>query len=319
MPRLLQIAGAQLGPVSREESKSSAVRRMVELMRAAHARGAELVVFPELALTTFFPRRHIEDQAELDRFYEREMPSSDTAPLFEESARLGIAFHLGYAELAFEAGRTRRFNTAILTDRRGHIVAKYRKIHLPGHAEPDPTRAFQHLEKRYFEPGDLGFKVWETLGGKVGILICNDRRWPEAFRVLGLQGVELVLIGYNTPAINGQRFEPPHLRAFHNHLTMQAGAYQNGCWVVGVAKAGREDGVDMMGGSAIVSPNGEIVALASTLEDELIFAACDLDAGAYIKQNIFNFAAHRRPEDYRLIVETVGAVGPRGRSSRLPE
>ena len=297
-----------MGPVGRDESRSSSVRRMVALLRAAKSRGAEVVVFPELALTTFFPRWHIEDPAELNSFFEREMPSRETAPLFEEAGRLGVAFHLGYAELAVEDGKERRFNSAILTDRRGRVIAKYRKIHLPGHAEPDPARAFQHLEKRYFEPGNLGFKVWDALGGRIGILICNDRRWPEAFRVLGLQGVEMVLIGYNTPALNGQRFEPPHLRAFHNHLTMQAGAYQNGSWVVGVAKAGREEGVDMMGSSAIVTPNGEIVAQAATLEDELILAACDLDAGAYIKQNIFNFAAHRRPEHYRLIVDTVGVV-----------
>jgi len=308
MARILQVAGAQLGPVGRNEPRSSAVRRMVALMREAKSRGAELVVFPELALTTFFPRWHIEDPGELNSFYEREMPSAETASLFEEAGRLGVAIHLGYAELAHEDGRERRFNSAVLTDRRGRIMAKYRKIHLPGHAEPDPSRAFQHLEKRYFEPGNLGFKVWDGLGGRVGILICNDRRWPEAFRVLGLQGVELVLIGYNTPALNGQRFEPPHLRAFHNHLTMQAGAYQNGTWVIGVAKAGHEEGVDMMGGSAIVTPNGEIVAQSAGLEDELILAACDLDAGAYIKQNIFNFAAHRRPEHYRLIVDTVGSV-----------
>ncbi len=308
MPRILQVAGAQLGPVARSEPRSSSVRRMVALMIEAKSRGAELVVFPELALTTFFPRWHIEDRAELDSFFEREMPSPETAPLFETADRLGVAFHLGYAELATEDGRERRFNSAVLTDRRGRIVAKYRKIHLPGHAEPDPARAFQHLEKRYFEPGNLGFKVWDSLGGRIGILICNDRRWPEAFRVLGLQGVEMVLIGYNTPTLNGQRFEPPHLRAFHNHLSMQAGAYQNGSWVVGVAKAGCEEGVDMMGGSAIVTPNGEIVAQSATLEDELILAACDLDAGAYIKQNIFNFAAHRRPEHYRLIVDTVGSL-----------
>jgi predicted amidohydrolase len=309
MTRIVQVAGAQLGPVGRAEPRSSSVRRMVALMREAKSRGAELVVFPELALTTFFPRWHIEDPGELGSFFEREMPSPETAPLFEEADRLGVAIHFGYAELAREDGRERRFNSAVLTDRRGRIVAKYRKIHLPGHAEPDPSRAFQHLEKRYFEPGNLGFKVWDGLGGRVGILICNDRRWPEAFRVLGLQGVEMVLIGYNTPALNGQRFEPPHLRAFHNHLSMQAGAYQNGTWVIGVAKAGREEGVDMMGGSAIVTPNGEIVAQSASLEDELILASCDLDAGAYIKQNIFNFAAHRRPEHYRLIVDTVGPVG----------
>ena len=143
----------------------------------------------------------------------------------------------------------------------------------PATPSTSPEREFQHLEKRYFEVGNLGFPVWEALGGRVGMLICNDRRWPEAFRVLGLQGVELVLIGYNTPALNGLAFEPPHRRAFHNHLTMQAGAYQNGTWVVGVAKAGREEGVDMLGGSAIVSPNGEIVAQARSVDDEVVVAA----------------------------------------------
>jgi N-carbamoyl-D-amino-acid hydrolase len=311
MARRLSIAGAQLGPIGRGEPRAKVVQRLIALMREAKGRGAELVVFPELALTTFFPRWHITDAEELESYYESEMPSPATLPLFEEAKRLGIAFHLGFAERVVEEGRERRFNTAILVDHGGAIIAKYRKIHLPGHAEPDPTRQFQHLEKRYFEPGNLGFKTWDALGGVLGILICNDRRWPEAFRVLGLQGVELVLIGYNTPAVNGQVFEPPHLRAFHNHLTMQAGAYQNGSWVVGVAKAGHEGGVDMMGGSAIISPNGEIVAQASGLEDELILARCDLDAGNYIKKNIFNFAAHRRPEHYRLIVDTTGALrGP---------
>ena len=170
------------------------------------------------------------------------------------------------------------------------------------------------MEKRYFEVGNLGFPVWEALGGRVGMLICNDRRWPEAFRVLGLQGVELVLIGYNTPALNGLAFEPPHRRAFHNHLTMQAGAYQNGTWVVGVAKAGREEGVDMLGGSAVVSPNGEIVAQARSVDDEVIVAACDLDDGAFLKSSTFDFAAHRRTEHYGLIVETTGLVPPRGKA-----
>ena len=308
--RVLTVAGGQLGPINRDESKASAVARMVDMMRQAAGRGCDLIVFPELALTTFFPRWLIDDEVELKGYYEETMPGPDTQPMFDAAKELGIGFHIGYGEIAGE----QRFNTAILVDKTGEIVAKYRKIHLPGHAEFDPVREFQHLEKRYFEVGDLGFPVWDTMGGKLGILICNDRRWPEAFRMLGLQGVELVMVGYNTPTLNGQTFEPPHLRAYHNTLTMQAGAYQNGTWVVGVAKAGREDGVDMMGGSAIVTPNGEIAAQASTLDDELIVADCDLDAGTYIKQNIFNFAAHRRPEHYDLIVETAGVVAPRGKS-----
>ncbi len=306
--RVLTVGGAQLGPIQRAETKASAVARLVDLMRQAAGRGCALVVYPELALTTFFPRWLIEDEAELGACFEATMPNADVQPLFDTAKELGIGFHLGYAEIAGE----HRFNTAILVDKAGEIVAKYRKIHLPGHAEYEPERDFQHLEKRYFEVGDLGFPVWEVMGGKLGMLICNDRRWPEAFRSLGLQGVELVMIGYNTPTLNGQTFEPPHLRAYHNTLSMLAGAYQNATWVACIAKAGREDGFDLMGGSAIVSPNGEIAAQAVTLEDELIIADCDLDAGNYLKSSVFNFAAHRRPEHYGLIVEATGVVPPRG-------
>ena len=83
-----------------------------------------------------------------------------------------------------------------------------------------------------------------AFGGKVGMLICNDRRWPEAYRVLGLQGVELICIGYNTPVHNPPAPEHDRFGDFHNHLVMQAGAYQNGTFVVGVAKAGDEEGID---------------------------------------------------------------------------
>ena len=90
-------------------------------------------------------------------------------------------------------------------------------VHLPGHSEFDTERAFQHLEKRYFEPGDLGFGVWRAMDGILGMAICNDRRWPETYRVMGLQGVEMILLGYNTPAVNSQKSEEGReKRLFHN-------------------------------------------------------------------------------------------------------
>lgn len=203
-----------------------------------------------------------------------------------------------------------RYNTSILVDGAGEIRGKYRKIHLPGHAEHEPWRAFQHLEKRYFEVGDLGWGVWKALGGNMGMCICNDRRWPETYRVMGLQDVEMVLVGYNTP-----RHHPPApahdaLSDFHNQLSMQAGAYANATWVVGVAKAGVEEGCELIGGSCIIAPTGQIVAQTLTLDDELIIARCDLDLGKSYKDTTFNFARHRRPEHYRMIVERAGARGP---------
>src|SRR5438128_1942749 len=82
-------------------------------------------------------------------------------------------------------------------------------------AEFDKERTHQHLEKRYFEPGDLGFPVWRFMGGIFGMCICNDRRWPEVYRVMGLQGVEMVVLGFNTPSVNSQKgAEGPEKRIF---------------------------------------------------------------------------------------------------------
>lgn len=310
MSRKLITAAAQMGPIARTESRADAVRRLLEMMHEARGRGCELVVFPELALTTFFPRWMIEDEAELDGYYETAMPGPETRPLFEAAQALGIGFYLGYAELAVEGGVRRRYNTSILVDRRGEILGKYRKVHLPGHAEPQPGRAFQHLEKRYFEPGDLGFPVWRAFGGTMGMAICNDRRWPETYRVMGLQDVEMVMLGYNTPFGHVGEQAMDSLTLFHNHLSMQAGAYQNATWVVGTAKCGNEEGSTMGGQSVIVAPSGEIVAQAVTVEDEVITAACDLDMGKLYKRTIFDFAAHRRPEHYGLIVQRTGAIPP---------
>ena len=311
MPRKITVGAAQLGPIQRADSRKVVVQRLISLLEKAHARGCDLVVFPELALTTFFPRWYAEDISEMDVYFEREMPSAETQPLFGRARDLGIGFYLGYAELAEEGGTLHRYNTAVLVDQTGSIVGKYRKVHLPGHKEFDDSLTRQHLEKRYFEPGDLGFPVWRSMDGVMGMCICNDRRWPETWRSLGMRGVELVMLGYNTPTGNQHGgMEPPHQRMFHNHLSIQAGAYQNATWAVAVAKAGVEDGHELMGGSCIVSPQGEIVALASTAEDELIVAECDLDLCQFGKSTIFNFAAHRRPEHYRIITDQVGATPP---------
>jgi N-carbamoyl-D-amino-acid hydrolase len=310
MSRIVNTAAAQMGPISRNETRAKTVARLIAMLREANGRGAKLVVFTEMALTTFFPRWVIEDEAELDSFYEKEVPGPETAALFEEARKLSVGFYLGYAELAREGNKKRRFNTSILVDRNGAIVGKYRKVHLPGHSEPQPNRKHQHLEKRYFEPGDYGFRVWRAFGGVMGMCICNDRRWPETYRVMGLQGVEMVMLGYNTPYDHTGHADIDSLTQFHNHLSMQAGAYQNSTWVVGAAKCGVEEGSNMVGQSVIVAPSGEIVAMAVSLEDEVITARCDLDLGKRYRETIFDFARHREPGAYKLIVERKGATPP---------
>ena len=305
MSRRLKIAAAQLGPLHRSDSRSAATRRLVELLREAHAMGAKFVVFPELAFTTFFPRWWMEDAAEVDRrYFEREMPGAETRALFDEARQLGIGFYIGYAELTPD---NHRYNAAILVGPDGRLVGKYRKVHLPGHADHKPQAAFQHLEKKYFEVGNLGFRVWRFMDTITGMLICNDRRWPEAFRVLALQGAEIVALGFNTPSENLHYPEPPALRVHHHLIMAQSMAFQNATWLVETAKCGHEDGFRMLGHSLIVAPAGEIAVKSQTEEDEVICYNADIDIAANLKRTMFNFAAHRRPEHYRLIVERVGA------------
>jgi N-carbamoyl-D-amino-acid hydrolase len=311
MSRIVRVAAGQLGPISRNHTRKQTVKRMIDLMRAAHDRGAQFIVFPELALTTFFPRWYMEDQAAIDRNFEREMPNADTQPLFDEAVRLNMGFYLGYAELTEEDGETRHYNTAILVGPDGKIFGKYRKVHLPGSEELRPALKWQQLEKRYFDYGNLGFPVFKGMGGILGMAICNDRRWPETFRVMGLQGAELVMIGYNSAAHDPNGGEESYdLRVFHSNLAAQAGAYQNSTWVVSVAKAGVEDGAGLIGSSVIVNPNGQIVAQADSTEDELLIHDCDLDLCSHGKDNMFNFANHRRIQYYDRITSQVGVEPP---------
>ncbi len=306
MSRVLRVAAAQLGPITRAEPRAQVVDRLLVLLRDAAAAGAHLVVYPELALTSFFPRWYMDDTAELDWFYETEMPGPETKRLFDEARQLGVGLHLGYAELTPDG---HRYNTSILVERDGSVVATYRKVHLPGHEEYEPWRPFQHLERRYFEPGDR-FATHRAFGGVVGLATCNDRRWPETYRVLGMQGAEVVLIGYNTPIHYPP--DPSHdsLAGFHSHLVMQAGAYQNGMFVVGVAHGGNEEGVVSLADSCIIAPSGRVIALTAHTDDEIAVADLNLDLCANYKETLFDFERYRRPDAYGAITDRKGAIPP---------
>ncbi len=312
MSRILRVAAAQMGPTQRADDRAQTLGRMIRLLEQAAARGAQLVVFPELAFTTFFPRWLLEPDA-LAGYFEPAMPNPAVQALFDRARALGVGFSVGYAEQTPDG---RRFNSAILVQPDGSVLGHYRKVHLPGSVEPRAGERFQQLEKRYFAYGDLGFPAFRAgpdwHGGILGMMICNDRRWPESWRMLGLQGVELVCVGYNSAAYdpNGGNTEDAALRQFHSRLVAQANAYMNATWAVAVAKAGDEDGSGLIGGSCIVDPNGVIVAEATTLADEVLVADCDLNLCRQGKDKMFNFAAHRRPEQYRAMTERAGVIEP---------
>jgi predicted amidohydrolase len=220
MSRPLRVAAAQVGRVDRGSPRPAVLARLVSLVESASARGVQLVVFPETTFTTFFPRYLIRDPDELASYFEREtsesgiVDSPNVKPLFDRARELRVDIVVGYAELTPDGTP---YNTCAYVSAATGAVAKYRKVHLPGTVEPfseDPDKTNQ-LEKRYFKPGNLGFKAFSapsldasddlttSKAGPspiVGMLICNDRRWAEAWRVYGLQGTEIMCCGYNTTA-----------------------------------------------------------------------------------------------------------------------
>lgn len=349
--RRITVAAAQLGPIQLATPRDQVIQRMLKLLDQAATLRVRLVVFPELALTTFFPRHFIEDPEELSSYFESEsesepnalLTSPRTKPLFAKASSLQIDIAFGYAERwTGNDGKTTSYNTMVYySAAENAILSKYRKVHLPGTVEPacKPNVAEQ-LEKRYFTPGDLGFKSFRVPGlvkgtlkaecsgsttppapnlqGRgdpiLGMLICNDRRWPEAWRCYGLQGAELVLQGYNTrgyaPQNPGSESEQEGLAVFHHRLSCQAGSYHNACFSINVGKAGYEDGGLLIASSLIISPAGEIIAESKTSEDELVVADIDLAECRFNKEGVFNLGRHRRVEHYGLVVEQTGVQEP---------
>lgn len=343
MPRTLKLAAAQLGPNHLTTPRAEVLSRMIALLQSASSLGAQLVLFPETAFTTFFPRHLITSQEELDTYFEHHnslLVSPNTRTLFDEAQKLGVDISVGFAERDVNG---KGYNTCVYySAKKGEVIAKYRKVHLPGTKEPfENADAVNQLEKRYFEPGNLGFKAFRVLDlvdgvakkgnglkeegkGKgdpiMGMMICNDRRWPESWRCYGLQGVEVVLCGYNTagfePDLWGTRKvmtpEEAEIDAvFHHKLVMQSNSYMNSCFSVSAAKAGMEDGkYDLIGGSCITSPEGHVLAEARGKGDEIVFAEVDLEDCRQGKEKTFDFERHRRVEQYGPITQRTGVVEP---------
>lgn len=305
MSRLLRVAAAQIAGIYREESRKHIVTRLLALLEEASHRKVDLVAFPECSLTPFFPRWLVDEDhrwsPKVNAYFEQSMPNPSIQPLFDRAKELGIGFALGYAELDDD----KHYNSYILVGKDGQIIGKYRKSHIPGMIEHEPGRKILSLEKRYFLEGNTGFQVWSAFGGTVDMMICVDRRYPESFRVLGLQGAELVLVPYCTGPRVGKDHMTDHwaahfsrLMEFHNQLCLQAGAYLNGCWVVGCAHGGEEE-VDYLTQSLIISPLGEVVAKTFTLGDELIDFTINLDDIG--RPTTMRW---RRPDLYTMITQT---------------
>ncbi len=258
------------------------VARVEKLVREAAARGAQVVLPPELFEGPYFCR---EERAE--NFAEaRTLEADEAVARMREVAReLGVVVPVSFFERAGQA----YFNSVALVDADGAVLGVYRKSHIPD----GPG----YEEKFYFRPGDTGFRVWPTRFGTLGVGICWDQWFPETARAMMLLGAEVLL--YPT-AIGSEPHEPdldtrdPWQRAMIGH------AVSNVVPVVAANRVGVEDGQSFYGSSFIADPRGDKVAELDRIQSGVILHRFDLDAIARTRAS-WGFFRDRRPELYDVL------------------
>lgn len=265
------------------EDKADNLRRHLALIRDAAKKGARVICLQELFLTPYFCKR--EDTALFD--LADPIPGDTTKILGDLARELGVVI---IASMFEQRAIGLYHNTAAIIDADGAYMGKFRKMHIP----EDPG----FNEKFYFTPGDLGYKVWDTKHGRLGVLVCWDQWYPEAARLTAMSGAQILF--YPT-AIGWLKSEKAELgKAQHTAWeTVQRGhAVANGCYVAAVNRVGVEEETEFWGQSFVANPYGEIVAKASPNQEEILMVPCDLKALDDFRR-IWPFFRDRRIDSYQ--------------------
>jgi beta-ureidopropionase len=260
----------------------SMIEAHVQATRQAAGQGAQIIGFQEVFNAPYF----CQVQEEEHYRWAEAVPDGPTVTRMRELAReLGIVIVVPVYEVD---GTGIYYNTAAVIDADGSYLGKYRKHHIP------QVRGF--WEKYYFKPGNLGWPVFDTAVGKVGVYICYDRHFPEGWRALGLAGAEIV---YNPSATSRG------LSAYLWQLEQPAAAVANEYFVAAINRVGVEEygDNDFYGTSYFVNPRGQFVGqVASDKEEELVIRDLDLDLIEEVRHQ-WAFYRDRRPDAYGSLTE----------------
>ena len=258
-----------------------------EGVRAAAGRGAELVCLQELYRTRYFPQT--EDAARFDLAEPLPGPSSE---------RLGaLAAELGVVIVApiFERRAAGLYhNSALVFDADGRQAGHYRKMHVPD----DPG----FYEKFYFAPGDTGFHAFDTAVGRIGVLICWDQWFPEAARLLALDGAELVLYPTAIGWLDADSADEHRAQRDAWITTQRAHAIANGVFVAAANRVGREGTIDFFGSSFVAAPDGQLLAQSPSDAEDVLVADCELDR-IEAQRRGWPFLRDRRTDAYADLLE----------------
>jgi beta-ureidopropionase len=261
--------------------KQEALDKHVAMIEEAAAKGAEVVCLQEIFFGPYFCA-----QQEPHWFDTAEPDDGPTVQTMREIARKHqMVLVVPFFEKEFEGVF---YNTAVVIDADGAVLGKYRKTHIP---QVGPI----FWEKYFFKPGNLGYPVFDTRVGKVGVFICYDRHFPEPARLLGLRGAQLT---FNPSATIES------LSRYLWQLEQPAHAVANGFFVGAVNRVGEElvDGARFYGSSYFCDPRGQIIAQASDRDDEVLVADLDLAMIDEVRTT-WQFFRDRRPETYGELTE----------------
>jgi N-carbamoylputrescine amidase len=287
--RPLVVAAVQMAMTDDIATNVATAERLV---RQAASRGARLIQIPELFEGHYF----CTDQLAEHMSRARPLDGHPTIAHFARlAAELGVVLPVSF----FERANNAAFNSVAIIDADGTVLGVFRKSHIPD----GPG----YSEKYYFNPGDTGFRVWDTKVGRIGLAICWDQWFPEAARVLALRGAEVIL--YPT-AIGSEPHDPTYDSSRHWQRVMQGHAGANLVPVVAANRVGVETGrqhtLTFYGTSFIAGPTGEVIVEADRTSESVITAEFDLDAVAALRHS-WGVFRDRRPKLYEPIVRLDGA------------
>ena len=263
------------------------LKRADQGVREAADLGADLVCLQELYRTPYFPQQ--EDASLFDLAETIPGPSSEH---FSELAReLGIVIVVPVFE---QRAAGLYHNSAIVLDSDGRMAGLYRKMHIPD----DPL----FYEKFYFAPGDTGFHAVDTQLGRIGVLICWDQWFPEAARLLALDGAELLLYPTAIGWLDGETDEENRVQRESWQTVQRGHAIANGVFVAATNRVGREGELDFFGSSFVCDPQGTLLSSASSDEEAIVLADCDL-ARVEEQRRGWPFLRDRRIDAYGPLLE----------------